>query len=121
MKEKNYSKMTTDEQLSPNRETLLFLDKLQKEDGKIKRIEDIRREWADLIGNSNEFNEYIDNFCQFLEDYYVLIQEEPSEEEEEEEEETDYQRERYAKRHGIPAESLYGGSIRALDEVDSDE
>ena len=42
-----------------------------KETGKIKELNKIKEEYNELLGNTNEFNEYKENFEQFLEDYYI--------------------------------------------------
>ncbi|MFW6282497.1 MAG: hypothetical protein ACOC1P_00385 [Minisyncoccales bacterium] len=45
-----------------------------KETGNFENLADIRREWEELLGNSNEFEEYRDNFDSFLDDYYLIIE-----------------------------------------------
>jgi hypothetical protein len=47
-----------------------------KETQELERIENIKREYNELLGNTNEFEEYRDNFNKFLLDYYDLIEEE---------------------------------------------
>ena len=43
-----------------------------KETGKNTNIQEIKKEFIDLISNSNEFNEYSDDFEKYLNDYYEI-------------------------------------------------
>jgi len=43
-----------------------------KEDGTFQQLSDIKREYAELLANTSQFNEYIDNFEKFLVDYYEV-------------------------------------------------
>jgi len=47
---------------------------ISKETGQIQHIDDIRRVYSELLGNSNEFDEYRDSFDIFLNDYYTKVQ-----------------------------------------------
>jgi len=42
-----------------------------KETGEYEDIENIRREFGELLGCSHVFEEYRDNFYKFLDDYYT--------------------------------------------------
>jgi hypothetical protein len=43
-----------------------------KETGEIESISQIKNSYDELLGNSGEFKEYVDDFDKFLEDYYQI-------------------------------------------------
>ena len=46
-----------------------------KETGKVEEIKEIKKNYRELLGTTNEFEEYRNNFSKFLKDYYVIIRE----------------------------------------------
>ena len=46
-----------------------------KETGEIVTMSEIKKSYDELLGNSEEFEEYRDNFENFLNDYYLEIEE----------------------------------------------
>ena len=47
-----------------------------KETGQIVQLAEIEKEFKELMANTNEFNEYLDRFDDFLSDYYVEVKNE---------------------------------------------
>ena len=45
-----------------------------KETGEIENLEDIKKEYDDLIGNTLQFEEYKDDFPKFLNDFYIEVE-----------------------------------------------
>ena len=46
-----------------------------KETGQVVTLDNIKQIFSELVGNSNYFNEYVDRFEDFLNDYYVEVEE----------------------------------------------
>jgi hypothetical protein len=44
-----------------------------KETGDYDEMSQIKKEYSELLGNTDEFEEYRDNFNLFLNDYYEII------------------------------------------------
>ena len=44
-----------------------------KETGLMEDLKFIKKEFLELLGNSNEFNKYKDDFNKFLDDYYMKV------------------------------------------------
>jgi len=45
-----------------------------KETGEIENIKSIKKKFEELLGNTNEFEEYRNNFSKFLENYYIKVE-----------------------------------------------
>jgi len=50
------------------------MEYINKEDGTKQELESIKREYIELISNTDEFNEYKDDFDKFLLDYYEELE-----------------------------------------------